>query len=227
LDSTPPRSQEGERQLQGAIAALARLLPTHELPRQTKALDKGRKQLAGVSALVDVGWQRVWQDVQHQVALTPAWRQWIAEWLRPRMSWPEQRSRTRCPRRSAKLLEAWEAVQTACERHPLTRHLAPAVRIGGETWASEHAQAFQRASAAVEGRNSYVSQMPHNPRGLPKGRYKVWTVLHTFACRAADGTTPASRFFRRDFPDLFETVLSQIEELPRPRRRNPARALSG
>jgi len=147
--------------------------------------------------------------------------------LLPRMYWQEQLSRTRCPRRKAKLLEAWEAVQTACERHPITGHLAPAVRIGWETWASEHAKAFQRASSAVEGRNGYLSQMHHNHRGLPQGRYKVWTVLHNFDCRASDRTTPASRCFRRDFPDLFETVLSQIEELPRPRRRKQARALSG
>lgn len=227
LDSTRQRSSEVERQLQAEIAALERLFQTHGLPLQTKALDKVRKQLAGVSALVDFWWQRVWQDVQHQVDLTPAWRQWIEELLLPRMYWQEQLSRTRCPRRKAKLLEAWETVQTAFERHPSTGQLAPAVRTGWETWASEHAKAFQRASSAVEGRNGYLSQMHHNHRGLPKGRYKVWTVLHNFDCRASDGTTPASRFFRRDFPDLFETVLSHIEELPRPRRRNQARALSG
>ena len=43
--------------------------------------------------------------------------------------------------------------------------------------------------------------------GLPKHRYKVWTILHNFDGRAADGTTPAGRFFRRTFPDLFETVV--------------------
>ncbi|MFQ5799500.1 MAG: DUF6399 domain-containing protein, partial [Bacteroidota bacterium] len=58
-----------------------------------------------------------------------------------------------------------------------------------------------------------------NHRGLPKSRYKVWTVLHNFDCRASDGTTPAARFFRRGFPDLFETVLVKIEDLPRPRQR--------
>ena len=197
------------------------------MPVKKKALDKARKQLAGVAALVDVWWQRVWQDVQHQVDLTPAWRQWIEEVLLPRMYWQEQLSRTRCPRRKAKLLEAWEAVQTAFERHPITGKLAPAVRTAWETWASEHAKAFQRASSAVEGRNSSLSQMQHNHRGLPKGRSKVWTVVHNFDCRAADGTTPASRFFRRDFPDLFETVLFHLEELPRPRRRNQTIALSG
>ena len=93
-------------------------------------------------------------------------------------------------------------------------------------WAAEQAKALQRASSAVEGRNGSLSQMHHNHRGLPKRRYKVWTVLHNFDRRAADGTTPASRFFRRDFPDLFDTVLSYIEDLPRPRERKQTMALS-
>ena len=84
---------------------------------------------------------------------------------------------------------------------------------------------FQRASSAVEGRNGTLAQLHHNQRGLPKQRYKVWTVLHNFDCRAADGTTPAARFFRRPFPDLFDTVLSHIEALPRPRQRNRDMAL--
>jgi len=227
VDSTRQTSADVECQLHAETQAIEALIATSGLPVKKKALDKVRKQLAGVAALVDVWWQRVWQDVQHQVDLTPAWRQWIEEVLLPRMYWQEQLSRTRCPRRKAKLLEAWEAVQTAFERHPITGKLAPAVRTAWETWASEHAKAFQRASSAVEGRNGYLSQMQHNHRGLPKGRSKVWTVVHNFDCRAADGTTPASRFFRRDFPDLFETVLFHLEELPRPRRRNQTIALSG
>jgi hypothetical protein len=47
-----------------------------------------------------------------------------------------------------------------------------------------------------------------------------------FDCRATDGTTPASRFFRRSFPDLFESVLSHIEELPMLRQRRQALAAS-
>jgi hypothetical protein len=78
----------------------------------------------------------------------------------------------------------------------------------------------------VEGRNGYLSQMQHNHRGLPTRRCKAWTVLHNFDCRAFDGTTPASRFFRRAFPDLFETVLSHIEALPQPRRRKHQVALN-
>ena len=91
---------------------------------------------------------------------------------------------------------------------------------GPDPQEAEWAKAFQRASSAVEGRNGYLSQMHPNHRGLPKRRYKVWTVLHNFDCRISDGTTPASRFFRQEFPDLFETVLLQIDDVPRPRRRH-------
>ena len=111
-------------------------------------------------------------------------------------------------------------------QHALTRCLPPQALKAWHGWATQRVKAFPRTSSAVEGRNGYLSHMHHNHRGLPKQRYKVWTALHNFDCRAADGTTPASRFFRRTFPDLFETVLSNIEDLPRPRKRNQAMALT-
>jgi hypothetical protein len=194
-------------------------------PVKKKALDKVRRQLSGLSAVVDCWWQRVWQDLQ-QVALTPMWTRWVEELLLPLMYWHEEVSRTSCPKRKAKLLEALAAVQAAFETHPITHQLAPAVLVGWKAWAAEHARAFQRASSAVEGRNGYLSQMQHNHRGLPKGRYKVWTVLHNFDCHAADGTTPASRFFRCAFPDFFETVLSKVDDVPRSRQRHQAFAIS-
>jgi hypothetical protein len=141
--------------------------------------------------------------------------------------WDRQMARTRCRRRKAQIQAAWETVRAAFLQHALTQRLAPAVLAEWQVWATDRVNAFQRASSAVEGRNGYLSQMHHNQRGLPKRRSKVWTVLHNFDGRAADGTTPASRFFRRTFPDLFETVLSHIEDLPRPRQRKQIMARSG
>ena len=150
----------------------------------------------------------------------------MADLLLPLMYWQAQLSHARCPRRKAQLLGVWKAIAEAFETHPLTQQLAPDVLAGWKTWAAEHARGFQRASSAVEGRNGALSQMHHNQRGLPRRRYKVWTVLHNFDCRASDGTTPAARFFRREFPDLFETMLSQIDDLPRPRQRHQVLAMT-
>jgi len=188
-------------------------------------LDKVRKQVPALAALVAVWWQRVHQDVA-QMAMTPQWTHWADELLLPLLYWQEQRRRTRCPGQKAQITLVLQAVEAAFARHPCTLKLPAEVLAGWKAWAGEHAKAFQRASSAVEGRNGSLSQMQHNHRGLPLRRSQVWTVLHNFDGRAADGTTPASRFFRRSFPDLFESVLSQIDELPLPRQRHQALAAS-
>jgi hypothetical protein len=222
-DSTRHTSQEVERPLPAEVAALEMVITTQGLPVKKTVLEKVCKQLAGASALVDLWWRRGGQDLEH-MALTPRWTQWIDELLLPLMYWQEHLSRTRCLPHKAQIAQALRTIQEAFERHPCTQWLAPAVLADWKAWAAEHARAFQRASSAVEGRNGYLSQMQHNHRGLPTRRYQVWTVLHNFDCRASDGTTPASRFFRRGFPDLFESVLSHIDDLPRPRQRHQALA---
>ena len=183
-----------------------------------------RKQIPALAALVDFWWQGVHRDLE-PFLLSPRWQQWVYECLLPMVYWAHQVPRTRCRRRKAKLQEALAAVRTVFEQHAITQQLAPHVLAEWHAWANDRVKAFQRASSAVEGRNGFLSQMHHNQRGLPKQRYKVWTVLHNFDCRAADGTTPAVRFFRQTFPDLFETVLAHIEVLPRPRQRQDEVAL--
>jgi hypothetical protein len=221
VDSIRQTSQEVEEQWRAELKAIETLLETNGLPRKKDTLDTVRKQLAGISALVDFWWQTVRQDLT-QLAMTPRWTQWAEDVLLPLMYWQEQLCRTRHPVQKAQIALVLQAVEEAFERHPCPRTLTPELLAGWKAWAADHAKAFQRASSAVEGRNGYLSQMQHNHRGLPTRRYQVWTVLHNFACRAADGTTPASRFFRRSFPDLFESVLSQIDELPMPRQRRQA-----
>jgi len=181
-----------------------------------------RKQLAGISALVDFWWQTVRQDLT-QLAMTPQWTQWAEEWLWPLEYWHEQRRRTRHPVQKARSALVLQAVAEACERHPRTRQLKPEVLAAWQLWAADRAGALQRAASAVEGRHGSLSQRHHH-RGLPTRRDPVWTALHHFDGRATDGTTPVSRFFRRAFPDLSESVWSRIDALPMPRQRRQALA---
>jgi hypothetical protein len=129
-------------------------------------------------------------------------------------------------RRKAKLQKARAEVRAAFDQHGMTQRLAPHVLAEWQAWATEQVTAFQRASSAVEGRNGALAQLHHNQRGLPKPRYTVWTILHNFDCHASDGTTPAARFFRRTFPDRFETVFARMDAFPQPRRRKHQGALS-
>ena len=225
LDSIRQTSKAVEEQLGAELQAIETLLGTNGLPMKKDTLAKVQRQLAGISALVDFWWQTVRQDLT-QLAMTPRWTQWAEALLLPLMYWQEQLRRMRHPVQKAQIALVLQAVEEAFERHPCTRQLKPEVLAAWKSWAAEHAKAFQRASSAVEGRNGYLSQMQHHHRGLPTRRYQAWTALHNFDCWDTDGTTPASRFFRRSFPDLFESVLSQIDELPMPRQRRQAIAAS-
>jgi ribosomal protein L29 len=224
-DSIRQTSKEVEEQLRAELKAIEALLETNGLPMKQDTLDKVRKQLAGISALVDLWGQTVRQDLTH-LAMTPRWTQWAEDVLLALMYWHEQLRRTHHAGPKAQIALVLQAVEEAFARHPCTRQLKSEVLVAWKAWAAEHAKAFQRASAAVEGRNGYLSQMQHNHRGLPTRRSPGWTVLHHFDYQAADGTTPASRFFRRSFPNLFESVLSQIDALPMPRQRPQAIAAS-
>jgi Family of unknown function (DUF6399)/IclR helix-turn-helix domain len=224
--STPQTSAQVESQLTAAVEAIEALARGHQLPARHEAMSKVYKHVPALAALVDFWWQGVHQDLE-PFLLSPRWQQWVYECLLPMVYWDYQVGRTRCRRRKAAMQAAWQAAQAAFDRHTITQRLVPHVLAEWHAWATDRVKAFQRASSAVEGRNGFLSQMHHNQRGLPKQRSKVWAVLHNFDCYAADGTTPASRFFRREFPDLFETVLSYVDDLPRPRQRHQIIALSG
>ncbi len=218
-DSAPQTSAQVESHLQAAVEAIEALAQRHQWPARHDAMAKVRKQVPALAALVDFWWQGIAQDVE-PFRLSPMWRSWVYECVLPLVYWEHQGSHTRCMRRKAKLREALEAVHVAFHTHAITQQLAPQVLEEWKAWATQRTQTFQRTSSAVEGRNGTLTQLHHNQRGLPKHRYKVWTVVHNFDCRAADGTTPATRFFRRPFPDLFETVLCHVAVLPRPRQRH-------
>jgi hypothetical protein len=51
-----------EEQLGAELKAIETLLETNGLPMKKDTLDKVRKQLAGIAALVDVWWQTVRHD---------------------------------------------------------------------------------------------------------------------------------------------------------------------
>src|SRR6266851_148917 len=139
-DSTPQSAQEVEAHMGAEVTALQALMEANGLPVKEKVLDKVRKQLADLAAVIDLWWQGVRQDVHNQMALTPMWAHWVEAYLLPLMYWKQLVSRTRGRRRKAKMVQALEAAQAAFETHPLTAELAPEVLAGWKAWAAEHAK---------------------------------------------------------------------------------------
>ena len=224
-DPLPQSSAQVERRLRAELKALEALADTYQLPAKPEVMKKVSDQVPALAALVDFWWQGVARDLTG-LTLTPLWRRWVKEVLLPHAYWEAQLSRSRHRGQRAKISQTLEQSQERLDQHAMTRRIPARVLADWKTWATEQARAFQRASSAVEGRNGYLSQMHHNHRGLPKRRYRTWRALHNFDCHDTDGTTPASRFFRHEFPDFFEAVFAQVGELPRPRQRKRNQHLS-
>ena len=85
--------------------------------------------------------------------------------------------------------------------------------------AAEVARWFQRSSSCVEGRNGVLDMKHHGAHRLSPRRLSALTAVHNFHVRRADGTTPGERFFQKNHDELFETVLSRMPMLGRPRKR--------
>src|SRR5262245_10383089 len=141
-----------------------------------------RKQVPDLAAVVDWWWAGVRRDVAH-AAISPLWQRWTEACLLPRVSWEPHVAHTRWPRRTATLRQALEAMQVAFDQQALPPCLPLHALQAWQAWATHRVSALQRASSAVEGRNGALAQLHHHQRGVPKHRYKVWTVLHNFDCR--------------------------------------------
>ena len=89
-----------------------------------------------------------------------------------------------------------------------------------EAVARECAWLFIRSSACVEGRNGQLALWHHHLHRIPPGKLAALTVIHNFATRRADGSTPAQRFFGQAHRDLFEYLCEQMPDPPHPRRRS-------
>ena len=227
-DSAPQTSAQVESQLHGDGGGHRSVGAVPSVAGPSRRHDEGPQAVAGPGGAGGLLVARGPAGFGARRHLSPCGSSGLQECLAPAWSigstkWPARV----VARRKAKMRQALEECAGAFDQHahhPVAASPGPrgVASVGDRTGSS----AFQRASSAVEGRNGCLAQLHHNQRGLPKRRYKVWTVLHNFDCRAADGTTPAARFFRRAFPDLFETVLSHIEALPQPRRRKRQVGLS-
>ena len=143
---------------------------------------------------------------------------WVKQQLLPALYWQQQVSRTKTPTLKRAYQVATELAFSSLMRHPITASLESEQRQQWFDWASWMVSKFQRSSSAVEGRNGYLSQVYHNRRGLSSRRLQVMTVIHNFHLKRPDGTTAAERLFGREFPDLFQWLVSDLGELPHPRK---------
>ena len=223
-DSTRQTSKKVEEQLGTELEAIETLLEANGLPTKKDTLAKVRKQLASISALIDLWWQTVHQDLA-QMAMTPKWTQWADELLLPLMYWQEQLRRTRCPGQKAQIARVLQAVEEAFARHPCTLKLTAEVLAGWKAWAGEHARTFQRASSAVKVATAISRRCSTTIAACLCDATRCGRCCTISMVGPRTGRHRRRGFSGGRFP-ICSRVLSQIDELPMPRQRRQALAAS-
>ena len=203
--------------LQEILHTLQTVRFTHKLKDSRNGIRKLKNQIESLSAVVDLWWSWVDQCLARSgCELSTA--NWVKEQLLPVVYWQQQVRRTKNPNLRKNYQMAYQNAFFNLEQHPITLSLRQLGRDSWWNWAIWMVSKFQRSSSAVEGRNGYLSQVHGLRRGISNKRLKVSTIIHNFSLKRSDGTTAAQRLFGRKFPDLFEYLVENIDELPQPRK---------
>jgi len=179
---------------------------------------KSKNQLADVVAVIPL-WHDLVTEQLNSLQLEQQTREWFCRFLLPLTYWEQALRKTKyAPQRS---FIKQQIDFTKAFSSQMAEQLAKQEKEALKNKALFLTAKFQRASSQVEGRNGVLSQINHNQKGFDETRLKVMTVIHNFDTRRMDGTTPAQRLFgnKMTFEPLFEYIIKNINELPRPRKR--------
>lgn len=210
-------STEVTCELNTQLETLAQVSELHNIPDRRGVMDKFRRQLKDLTGRVNAWW--LWADESLEaLRLDAGCKTWAKESLLPVIYWSYQVGRTDNPELREIYSNAHKVALHAWKNHPVTKNIPQETLDNCQRWAETMTMRFQRSSSAIEGRNGCLAQMYHSTRGLSTCRLKALTVLHNFACRRRDGTTPAERLFGTGFPDIFEWVVERSGPLPLPRK---------
>ncbi len=215
-DSGFKTTTEIKAQLEQLLLKLETLQSTHHLPKAASAFNKFRQQIPALA----VGVNTWWHWVQHTLCLenldTPL-TNWLLGQMLPTVYWQLQLSKTKSRSLRRIYRQAQRRAHQFLRHHDFTATLTSDEFDHWHEWSRRMVSKFHRASSAVEGRNGYLSHRHHAARGFWSNHLQVLTVIHNFDLKRSDGTTAAQRLFGRPFPNLFNWVMEQIGELPRPR----------
>lgn len=109
-------------------------------------------------------------------------------------------------------------------QHPLVQQMPEMDQRAMATVAQHCAHLFQRSSSAVEGRNGTLRLKHHSHHLLSTRKLNAHTVIHNFATKRPDGTTPAERFFGQKPRSLFEYLIAQMPPPKRPAKKRPRKS---
>ena len=203
--------------LQAPLITLTRLSQIYAQTASQAVLVRWQQQIPALSNALHAWWLWTMESLSAQTQDSDT-QYWVLTYLLPWVYWHQQTEKTRTPQLKQGYQQAREKAHRRFLADDFTTGLCDLEKQHWIDWALWMCTKFQRTSSAVEGRNGYLSAINHANRGLTEQTLKVLTIIHNFDLKRSNGTTAAQRLFGQPFPDLFESVVQNMGELPRPRQ---------
>jgi hypothetical protein len=203
--------------LEKRAQAIEKIAQSQKIDDSKQTMKKFRNQFKDLAINVEFWWLWV-LEILTDLAVDDVTQHWLIHTLLPVVYWHQQLHKTKSPKQQEKYQQAWQRAVHALQADAFSATLPESELQRWLAWAEWMARKFHRSSAAVEGRNGFLSQMYHNGRGLTEKRLRALTVIHNYGLKRLDGTTAAMRLFDREFPDLFSWLVTEMGELPLPRK---------
>jgi hypothetical protein len=199
------------------LADLAALVPANSNESVAQAIAAFQAQIPALAQGIHAWWLWATQALAAETQDLDC-QNWVLTTMLPWVYWSQQADKTRQSKLKRRYQQAASDVFDTLCAHPFTTSMDDSQLLRWRLWCQWICAKYQRTSSAVEGRNGYLSQRHHVTRGFSEQSLKTLTTIHNFDLRRPDGSTAAQRLFGHDFPDLFESILSNSTDLPRPRR---------
>lgn len=204
-------------QLTIPLKQLRQLGQTYGGAKASQAIDRFEKQIPEMTQGIHAWWQWTTQALSQETDSVEI-QNWLLTVLLPWVYWLQQADKTQQSPLKTCYQQAAEAAAQHLLADPLTQSLPTQERQAWIEWARWMTNNYQRTSSAVEGRNGYLTRLHHSGRGFSQQTLKVLTIIHNFHLKRPDGTTAAQRLFNYEFPDLFESIVDHMGDLPLARR---------
>ena len=203
--------------LEQRAQAFEKIAESQNIADPKQIMRKFRNQFQDLAMNIKFWWLWV-AEILTDLAIDDVTQHWLTHTLLPVIYWHQQWQKTKNPKQREKYKQAWQRAVHALQADAFSATLSESELERWLAWAECMTRKFHRSSSAVEGRNGFLSQMYHNGRGLTEKRLRALTVIHNYGIKRLDGTTAAMRLFDRKFPDLFSWLMTEMGELPLPRK---------
>lgn len=219
LANTVQSSKQVEGKMLSSMNTIKTIQQRLSISDTQKKLNRTEKQIPDAAKQVDLWWGWINTSLDG-VDIDEDMKVWLLHRLLPFVYWKQQIAKT-----SSKIIKRYyktsmQFAQSTLAQHPLTKIvLKQKDHDRWYQWAKEMSNIFIRSSSAIEGRNSWLSQMHFTGRGLSSDRLTSQTAIRNYMIERDDGTTACERLAGIKPENLFNFILDNLDPIPEPRSR--------